>query len=107
MLPPGDPSPGRGSRRTAAELDELAARFVGFNPGLGIEQINEHLGTTTKQRSVNAIRLVLGMHELLTPQAKYGNAIAGLRSAAKALGHPTWATYVDQEARRSGYPLNP
>lgn len=61
VLPPGDPSPGRGSRRTAAELDELAARFVAFvaeNPGFGIEQINEHLGTTTADLALPIRKLV-------------------------------------------------
>ena len=58
---PGHSRPGRGSRRTAAELDELAARFVAFvaeNPGLGIEQTNEHLGTTTADLALPIRKLV-------------------------------------------------
>ena len=70
-------------------------------------RLRQHLGDTVQQRSVRSIRLVLAMHELLTPNAKYGNAIAGLRTAAKSLGHPQWATFVDREAKKSGYPLNP
>jgi hypothetical protein len=61
VLPPGHPSQGRRSRRTAAELDELAARFVAFvaeNPGLGIEQINEQLGTTTADLALPIRKLV-------------------------------------------------
>lgn len=68
-------------------------------------RLRSHLGTTTKQRSVNAIRLVATMHELLTPQAGYGDAVAGLRRAARALGHPGWDRWVVAEARRTGYPL--
>lgn len=61
VLPPGHPSPGRRSRRTAAEMNELAARFVAFvaeNPGLGIEQINEQLGTTTADLALPIRKLV-------------------------------------------------
>ncbi|MEO7730363.1 MAG: hypothetical protein ABIY55_05285 [Kofleriaceae bacterium] len=61
VLPPGHQSAGRGSRRTASELDELAARFVAFvaeNPGLGIERINEYLGTTTADLALPIRRLV-------------------------------------------------
>ena len=42
---------GRGAKRTAAELDQLADSFVEYvtkNPGLRIEQINKELGTSTK-----------------------------------------------------------
>ena len=42
---------GRGAKRTAVELDQLADQFVEYvtkNPGLRIEQINKELGTTTK-----------------------------------------------------------
>jgi hypothetical protein len=42
---------GRGAKRTAVELDQLADSFLEYvnkNPGLRIEQINKELGTTTK-----------------------------------------------------------
>lgn len=42
---------GHGVKRTAEDLDQLAAQFVDFvkaNPGLRIEQINKQLGSTTK-----------------------------------------------------------
>lgn len=70
-------------------------------------RVREHLGTGTRQRSVNAIRLVTSMHELLTPQAEYGDAVAGLIRAAQALGHPAWARAVRAEAKVTGYPTTP
>lgn len=66
-------------------------------------RIRAHLGSTTKQRSVNGIRLVLLMHETLLPDAEYADAVAGLKVAAKALGRPSWVKVVEKEARRSGY----
>lgn len=47
----GRPRGRAGSKRTPADLDTLAARFVAFvtdNPGLRIEQINARLGTRTQ-----------------------------------------------------------
>jgi predicted HTH transcriptional regulator len=55
-------SRGRGAKRTAEELDQLADSFVEFvkaNPGLRIEQINKQLGTSTKE-------LALPIRKLLT-----------------------------------------
>lgn len=69
-------------------------------------RLRSHLGDTTKERSAHAIRLVVAMQELLTPNAHYGNAVAGLRSAARALGHPRWVRFVNREATKTGYPLN-
>ncbi len=59
------------------------------------------------QKSDSALKLVLTSHEFLTPQAKFGHAVAALRTAAKALKHPEWATVVDKAARSRGLPLNP
>lgn len=53
---------GRGAKRTAEELEQLADQFVEFvtkNPGLRIEQINKELGTTTKDLAL-PIRKLLG-----------------------------------------------
>lgn len=66
-------------------------------------RIRSQLGSTTKQKSVNAIRLVLLMHETLLPDAEYADAVAGLQVAAKALGRRSWVKVVQKEARRSGY----
>ncbi|MBA3392751.1 MAG: hypothetical protein H0T89_08910 [Deltaproteobacteria bacterium] len=52
---------GRGAKRTAAELDQLADGFVEFvkaNPGLRIEQINKQLGTSTKDLALPIRKLL-------------------------------------------------
>lgn len=70
-------------------------------------RLRASLGRTDQQRSDNSLRLVVAMHEFLTPQADFGDAVAGLRTAAKALGRPEWVPLVDRAARRGGLPLNP
>jgi len=52
---------GRGAKRTADELDQLADQFIEFvtkNPGLRIEQINKQLGTTTKDLALPIRKLL-------------------------------------------------
>ena len=52
---------GRGAKRTAEEIEEMAERFVEFvqaNPGLRIEQINKQLGTTTKDLALPIRKLI-------------------------------------------------
>ena len=52
---------GRGAKRTADELDQLADSFVEYvraNPGLRIEQINKELGTSTKDLALPIRKLV-------------------------------------------------
>ena len=52
---------GRRVKRSPAVLEALAERFVSFvqaNPGLRIEQINKHLGTTTKALALPIRKLV-------------------------------------------------
>jgi hypothetical protein len=52
---------GRGAKRTADELEQLADGFVEFvtkNPGLRIEQINKQLGTTTKDLALPIRKLL-------------------------------------------------
>ncbi|MCW2666062.1 MAG: putative neutral metalloprotease, partial [Frankiales bacterium] len=63
-------------------------------------RLRASLGRTDAQRSDNSLRLVVAMHEFLTPQATFGDAVAGLRTAARALGRPEWAPLVDRAARR-------
>lgn len=51
----------RGAKRTAADLDALATKFVSFvkaNPGLRIEQINKELGTSTKDLALPIRKLI-------------------------------------------------
>jgi hypothetical protein len=51
----------RGAKRSPDELDELAERFQAFvkeKPGLRIEQINKHLGTTTKDLALPIRKLL-------------------------------------------------
>jgi len=52
---------GRGAKRTATELEQLADSFVEFvkaNPGLRIEQINKQLGTSTKDLALPIRKLL-------------------------------------------------
>lgn len=52
---------GRGVKRTADDLEQLADQFVEFivkNPGLRIEQINKQLGTTTKDLQLPIRKLI-------------------------------------------------
>ncbi|HEX8004729.1 MAG TPA: M36 family metallopeptidase [Mycobacteriales bacterium] len=70
-------------------------------------RVRNNLGRNAVQKSDNAIKLVLTSHEFLTPSAEFGDAVAALRQAARALKQPTWARYVDAAARASGMPLNP
>src|SRR5690349_37254 len=52
---------GRGAKRTAEELEELATKcavFVKANPGLRIDQINKELGTTTKELALPIRKLI-------------------------------------------------
>jgi hypothetical protein len=66
-------------------------------------RLRSHLGGSTPARSRNAITLVLTAQELQTPDATFGSAVASLRTAAKALRRADWASWVDVEARRSGF----
>jgi hypothetical protein len=65
------------------------------------------LGKNSIQRSDRSIKLVLTSHELLSPSAEFGDAVAALRKAAKALGHDGWARKVDRAANKWELPLNP
>ena len=65
------------------------------------------LGETSVEQSDNVITLVLTSHEFLTPTAEFGDAIAALRQAAIALGHPEWSELIDATANETGMPLNP
>lgn len=52
---------GRGSKRTADELDVLAEQFHAFvtkHPGMRIEQINKQLNTTTKDLALPIRKLI-------------------------------------------------
>ncbi|HVE64223.1 MAG TPA: M36 family metallopeptidase [Mycobacteriales bacterium] len=70
-------------------------------------RLRQRLGSNAVTRSDNSLRLLLTSHEFLTPQAEFGDAVAALRLAARALRQPKWASLVDVEARRTGFPLNP
>ncbi len=59
------------------------------------------------QKSDAALKLVLSSHELLTPNANFDDAVAALRTAAKALKHPEYVAIINAEATRIGFPLNP
>jgi hypothetical protein len=70
-------------------------------------RVRSHLPGNAAQKSDAAFRLVLSSHELLTPEARFANAVNALRTAAKALHHPEWKAFIDSEARKSGFDLNP
>ena len=70
-------------------------------------RLRSHMKGTAAQKSDQATRLVVAHHELLTPQAKFAHAVAALRTAARALKHPEWVRFIDAEARRTGFPLEP
>lgn len=66
-------------------------------------RVRSHLGSTPVEMSDNSLRLVLASHELLTPNAKFADAVKALRTAATALGHPEWVEVIDAEARVTGF----
>jgi hypothetical protein len=70
-------------------------------------QVRAGLPGNAVQKSDSALKLVITMHEFLTPQAKFGDAVASLRTAAKALRHPEWTPVIDRAATSRGLPLNP
>ena len=59
------------------------------------------------QKSDAAMRLVVTMHEFLTPQANFADAVAGLRTAAKALKQPEYVKSINALAKKRGFDLNP
>jgi hypothetical protein len=69
--------------------------------------VRKHLPGTPAQKSAAAIRLVLTSHELLTPNANYAAAVAALRTAAVHLGHREYVSFINAEARATGFKLNP
>jgi hypothetical protein len=70
-------------------------------------RVRSHLKGNAVQKSDAATRLVVSSHELLTPNAAFDDAVAALRTAARALKHPEWARFIDAEAKRTGFALNP
>lgn len=70
-------------------------------------RVRSHLKGSAAQKSDTAARLVLSSHELLTPNANFDDAVAALRTAARALKHPEWAAFINAEARKTGFPLEP
>ena len=55
-------------------------------------------------RSDAALRLVLASHFFLTPTAEFGDAIDGLKMAARSLGHNSWVNLIDKTAEETGLP---
>ncbi|MBW3662159.1 MAG: M36 family metallopeptidase [Actinobacteria bacterium] len=56
-------------------------------------------------RTDRSITLVLAHHELLSPTATFADAVAALRVAATALGHPEYVPLIDAAAQARGLPL--
>lgn len=57
-------------------------------------------------KSDRSLLLVLTHHELLSPTAEFADAVAALRQAAVALGHPEWEAIVVEEAQRIGFAVS-
>ena len=70
-------------------------------------RLRNGVGRSATQKSDNSIKLVLTSHELLTPDATFGDAVLALRTAARGMGHADWARLVDAAARAGRMPLNP
>jgi hypothetical protein len=70
-------------------------------------QVRAALPGNAVQKSDQALKLVITMHEFLTPQAKFGDAVASLRTAARALKHPEWTKVINRAAASRGLPLEP
>ncbi len=69
--------------------------------------VRSHLKGSATRKSDAAITLVLASHELLTTKANFDDAVAALRTAAKALKHPEYQAFINAEAKKTGFPLNP
>jgi hypothetical protein len=69
--------------------------------------VRKHLPGSAAQKSAAAIKLVLTAHEFQTPNANFASAVASLRTAAKALKHPEYVSFINSEARAIGFSLNP
>jgi hypothetical protein len=61
-------------------------------------------GELAKARSDAALTLVLASHEFLSPTAEFSDAVAALRTAARALGHSEWIGLVNKAAAETGLP---
>lgn len=62
----------KGSKRTSTELEKMAETFFSYvmkHPGMRIEQINKHLGTTTKDLAL-PIRKMIADGEIKTKGEK-------------------------------------
>jgi hypothetical protein len=69
--------------------------------------VRSHLPGTAAQKSDAAARLVISSHELETPNAEFANAVAAMRTAARALHHPEYVAFINAEAKKIGFKLNP
>jgi hypothetical protein len=70
-------------------------------------RVRSHLPGNAVQKSDAATRLVLTSHEFQTPNANFAAAVASLRTAAKALRRPEYVRFINAEAQRTGFDLNP
>jgi hypothetical protein len=69
-------------------------------------RLRDHLGATAVEKSGNALKLVISSHELLSPGAKFKDAVIALKTTATALGHPDWRQAVIDEAKVTGFPTS-
>lgn len=69
--------------------------------------VRQALGKKPKERTDRVLKLLLTSHSFLTDTAEFGDGVAALRTAAKALGQPKWASVVNSAATKRGLPLYP
>ena len=66
-------------------------------------RLRDRLGSTAQEKSDRSLQLVIASHELLTPEAKFADAVAALKAAASRLGHPEWRWMIDAEGVTTGF----
>jgi hypothetical protein len=79
-------SDGRGGKRSSAKIEALQEKFLAFvkgHPGLRIEQINEQLGTKTKDVALPIRKLIAGKQIRTQGTRRATTYFAGGASAAK------------------------
>jgi hypothetical protein len=60
--------------------------------------------TLASLKTARILKLVLTSHEFLTPTADFGDAVAALITAARALKQPKWVPLIVKSARERGLP---
>ena len=67
-------------------------------------ELRSRLGSRPQEKTRNVLKLVLTSHEFLTPTAEFRDAVAALKTAAKALKKPAWISLVERAASYNNLP---